>query len=84
MGVPAPPGKIAFPASEFERECAAFAEYVLELCHAAGLHDTDLDRIWQELKVERCNPELSALRRLEALWGRDLGDLNPTELAAQF
>ena len=40
--------------------------------------------IWQELKAERHNPELSALRRLEALWGRIPGDLNPTELAAQF
>lgn len=78
---PTPPGKLTFPASDFERECAAFVEHTLDLCNAADLHDTDLAQIWQELNAERSDPELCSLRRLEALLGRDPGELDQTELA---
>ena len=83
IGLPTPPGKLAFPASEFERECDAFVERTLELCNAADLHDTELAQIWQELNAERRDPELRSLRRLEALLGRDPGELNQTELTAR-
>ena len=83
IGLPTPPGKLAFPASEFERECDAFVERTLELCNAADLHDTDLAQIWQEINAERRDPELRSLRRLEALLGRDPGELNQTELTAR-
>ena len=80
LGLPAP-GKLTFPASKFETECSAFVEQVLDLCNEAGLRDTDLGQIWQELQAERTDPELGSLRRLEALLGCDPGELPQTELA---
>ena len=80
LGLPAP-GKLTFPASKFETECSAFVEQVLDLCNEAGLRDTDLGQIWQELQAERTDSELGSLRRLEALLGCDPGELPQTELA---
>lgn len=61
-------------AAEFEAGIASFVEEVLGRLAACQVSDTDLRILWHELRVERAEPELSSLRKLEALAGYDPGE----------
>ena len=48
-----------------------FVRQVLDALEGAGLHDTNLHRLWCDLEQEREDPKLARFRRAEALLGLD-------------
>ena len=66
-------------ASEVEDAIRRFAKAVLNLLDGAGVADTNLHRLWDDVERERSDPEAARLRRLEARLGHD-----PDEIAADF
>ena len=71
---------VVLPASCLESAIDRFASDVLELLGEAGLGDTNLHRIWQDLGSEREDPEVSRYRRLEARLGRDPDEVDAKEI----
>jgi hypothetical protein len=61
-------------AAEFEAGIDSFVEEVLGRLAACQVSDADLRALWHELRGERADPELSSLRKLEALAGYDPGE----------
>jgi hypothetical protein len=70
------------PVREFERKSAGFIEAVLEATMQAGLENTELGCVWNEVQKERSDPELAGKRKLEALMGFDSGETPPDLLEA--
>ena len=68
------------PAKRLESAIDRFASDVLERLGEAGLGDTNLHRIWQDLGSERKDPEVSRYRRLEARLGRDPDEADAKEI----
>lgn len=58
-------------ASEFERSIDDFVGRVLERLMNAGMPQTELRHLWNEVMEERHHPEITARRRLEAQLGFD-------------
>ena len=58
-------------AIELENAIDGFVEGVLDRLELQELRETNLRRLWDELRVERENDELARFRRLEAQLGRD-------------
>jgi hypothetical protein len=69
-------------ASEFEAGIDAFVEEVLARLSTCQISDSDLRVMWQELRTERADPDLSSLRKLEALAGYDLGEAHKAIIKA--
>jgi hypothetical protein len=65
---------LSLSAGEFETGIDSFIEEVLGRLAACQIAKTDLNELWSELRTERSNPELSSLRKLEALAGYDPGE----------
>lgn len=59
------------PATDFECAVDRFLSWVLRRLDDAGLSETNLQNLWQDLTVERRDPELARFRRIEALLGFD-------------
>lgn len=47
---------------------------VLSMLEGGGLHETNLHRLWNDLRIERTDPKLSRYRKLEAQLGYDPDD----------
>ena len=62
---------VTVPAKDFEVAADAFVDFVLFRLNEAGLSRTNLQKVWQDLVVERNDPELARFRRIEALLGFD-------------
>src|SRR5271155_1570154 len=60
-------------AREFEYIVAQFIEQVRGLLRGAEITQTNLDRIWNDVREERADLNMSKRRKLEALLGRDPG-----------
>lgn len=73
----------AVPAAEFEGGVERFILQVMGQLDAVGLRDTNLQRIWADLELERRDGELSRYRRLEAMLGHDPEE-GPQELIRQL
>ncbi len=58
-------------ASALEEAVDGFAKDVLTRLEVAGLQDTNLHRLWEDLVSERTDPELARYRKLEAQLGHD-------------
>lgn len=71
------------PLRHFERALEEFVEGVIARLNARNIPNTELHRVWEELREERDDAELSSLRRLEALLGFDAGDC-PDNVWQQF
>jgi hypothetical protein len=67
------------PAAEFESVVDEFIELVLGRLASASIEDTNLERLWTDLRIERSDPALFKARKLEALLGYDPDELS-TEL----
>ncbi len=65
------PGRQAVPATDLETAIDEFVGQILSRLQEQGLCDTNLHRIWNDLKLEREDPELTRFRRLEAQLGYD-------------
>jgi hypothetical protein len=59
------------PVCVFERVAAGFIEAVLEATMQAGVENTELGCIWNEVQKERSDPGLFRKRKLEAFLGFD-------------
>ncbi len=59
------------PSTLFEGTLDTFIPRIIGRLRAEGVGDTNLDRVWRDVLVERRDPELARRRRLEALMGRD-------------
>ena len=64
-------------ASEVEDAIRSFAKSVLDLLDGAGVADTNLHQLWQDVERERSDSDAARMRRLEARMGYD-----PDEFAA--
>ena len=64
---------------EFERGVDSFLSLVLSRLHAKGCGQSELAELWEEVTRERANPQLTSLRRMEAICGYD-PDEAPEEL----
>jgi len=59
------------PSALFERAVDEFVPRVLGRLRESKVLDTNLERLWKDLVVERGDPDLAIRRRFEALMGRD-------------
>lgn len=62
---------IVMPSSDFESEVDSFIEQVLSRLESEEVKETNLSTLWAEICAERKDSELSQIRKLEALMGRD-------------
>lgn len=63
------------PAADFEETVDDFTKFVLQQLTDSRLSETNLQKLWNDLTIERQEPTLSRFRRIEALLG-----FNPDEL----
>lgn len=59
------------PSTSFESALDAFIPRVLGRLREQSVGDTNLDRLWSDLLIERADPDIAKRRRLEALLGRE-------------
>ncbi len=71
-------------ASELESAIDGFVSFVIELTDGAGLADTNLHSLWQDLRIERETPEIARFRRFEALFGCDPDELDAEEIESRL
>ena len=64
-------GRETVPAECLETAIDEYVEDILARLEGQGLRDTNLHRLWNDLKTERQDRELKRFRRLEAQLGRD-------------
>jgi hypothetical protein len=67
---------VIIPSSEFEAEVDDFLEQVLGRLESTSAHGSNLRRIWEDVCVERRDPELARARKFEALLGTDPDESN--------
>jgi hypothetical protein len=70
----------AIPSGQFESTIDSFIEQVRGQLREEGLAETNLDKIWHEVRNERANPILAFRRKVEALIGCDPDDGNEEEI----
>ncbi|HEY0782034.1 MAG TPA: hypothetical protein VGE98_06265, partial [Thermoanaerobaculia bacterium] len=74
---------LSLTACEFEGALSSFVESVLARLASFRIENSELQALWQELKAERFDPEVSNVRKREALLGFDAGEA-PDELLDQL
>ncbi len=62
------------PSRHFEGTLDQFIEQVRGQLRAEEIAETNLDRIWNDVRAERSDPEVALRRKLEALLGREPGE----------
>jgi hypothetical protein len=62
------------PSRHFEGALDEFIEQVRGQLHEERVTDTNLGRIWDEVRAERQDPESALRRKIEALLGQDPGE----------
>ena len=62
---------VTVPAAELEEAVDQFITSVLNLLHTNGITGSNLQTLWNDLTIERNDPELARFRRIEALLGFD-------------
>lgn len=67
---------VSVPSAEMEAAIDDFVPFVVKLTSDAGLVETNLHVLWQELQSERKDPEMARFRKFEALLGCDPGELD--------
>ncbi len=67
-------------AREFEYVVDQFIEQVRGLLRNAQIAEANLDRIWNDVRGERRDPEMSKRRKIEALLGCDPGQAAESEI----
>ena len=69
-------GFFGVPAADLESAIDQFVPQVVHMANNAGLTDTNLHRLWQDLQLEREDTEMARFRRFEALLGCDPDELD--------
>ena len=62
--------------AEFESVVDDFIELILSRLASEGIGDTNLERLWTDLRIERSDPALFKARKLEALLGYEPDELD--------
>ncbi|MGA2401177.1 MAG: hypothetical protein ABSG91_05650 [Syntrophobacteraceae bacterium] len=62
---------VSVPANEFEGGMHSFIEAVVRRLSDTKTQAAELEALWQEILVERSDPELASWRKLEAIMGYD-------------
>lgn len=75
---------ITVPSIEFESAVDRFVDIVLERVGANGFADTNLHTIWNDLCLERSDPEINRFRRIEALRGFDPDEIAEEQIAERL
>ena len=70
----------AISAGEFEAGVDCLVERVLVRLDEWSLSQTDLRTTWDELTVERNDPESALYRRIEAIFGFDVDEAEPAQI----
>lgn len=70
----------AISADDFESGVDCLIERVLVRLDEWSLSQTDLRAIWDELTVERNDPESALYRRIEAIFGFDVDEAEPAQI----
>ena len=60
---------VSIPVVEFERSVDDFVTFIMYRLQDAGIADTNLQTVWDDLAGERNDPDQARLRRIEALLG---------------
>ena len=72
---------VVMPSSDYESEIDSFMEQVLSRLETEKIKETNLSKLWTEICFERKDPELSQIRKLEALMGRDPAEVESDLIA---
>lgn len=72
------------PAEDLEAEIDQFARQILEFLEDARVGDTNLHRLWNDLRTERADPEVSRFRRLEARLGFDPDEIDERKIRSHL
>ena len=67
-----------------EEAIDGFVRGVLSRLEDGGLHETNLHRLWNDLRIERTDPELSRYRKLEAQLGYDPDDADEEAMQSRL
>ena len=70
------------PAGDLEAEIDRFARQVLEILDNANVHDTNLHRLWSDLRTERTDPDSARFRRLEARLGFEPDEIDERTISS--
>ena len=70
------------PAGDLEAEIDRFARQVLGILDNANVHDTNLHRLWNDLRTERTDPDSTRFRRLEARLGFDPDEIDERTISS--
>jgi hypothetical protein len=73
-------GFVGVPATDLETAIDEFVPQVVHLANNAGLTDTNLHRLWEDLQVEREDTQMARFRKFEALLGCDPDELDADEV----
>ncbi|HAP99729.1 MAG TPA: hypothetical protein DCQ35_06810, partial [Rhodospirillum rubrum] len=65
----------------FESAVDTFLSRIIGRLREQGVGETNLDRLWSDLLIERSDPHLAIRRKLEALLGLDPGEAEEGALA---
>ena len=77
-------GFVGVPAKDLESAIDEFVPQVVHLANNAGLTDTNLHRLWQDLQIEREDNEMTRFRKFEALLGCDPDELDADEIESHL
>lgn len=72
------------PAGDLEAEIDRFARRVLEILDNANVRDTNLHRLWNDLRAERADPDRTRFRRLEARLGFDPDEIDEWTISSHL
>ncbi len=74
------PGRQRVPAIDLEAAIDDFLEDILDRLEDAKVRESNLHRLWNDLKTEREDPELARFRRLEAQLGHEPDEADEKEV----
>ena len=69
-------GFIGVPAMELEVAIDEFVPQIVHMAENAAIYDSNLHQLWNDLKIERQDPDMSRFRKFEALLGSDPDELD--------
>lgn len=75
---------VTVPAADFENAVDSLVGGVLHRLDDAGQAETNLQKLWQDLTVERNDPALARFRRLEALLGFDPDEVDAASIESRL
>ena len=73
-------GFFGVPATELENAIDDFVLQIVHMTDNAEIHGSNLHHLWNDLRIERQDPQISRFRKFEALLGSDPDKLDADEV----